>query len=271
MNNDVPVSKNTSKLLHSEEKYLRYIENLLTKIDFTSELDWLCQFWINKDGQRVPIGGLDISMYASDFFGAYIEYSPKHYEAKYGDKKLFEMHARMDALMQKYALSDFDIYLPDLICLRSIEPLKQRLSSISASIEDLEKWASPDYLTNSSIQLNEEQMKENVIENYVTLSNLRPIAICINPHMTERDLLDLVKKSYKSKIEPIQKRYRRIDISINKLRQTSDSKRVKRNFIYENRALSISRLTRLVNDTLHTKHEYKYIDKLRSQEIKKRK
>jgi hypothetical protein len=62
-----------------------------------------------------------------------------------------------------------------------------------------------------------------------------PIGILIHPYMTQRDLVDAIKKLYKLQIEPIQKRYQKDKIMLGKARKKSNWAEERNKFIYENR------------------------------------
>jgi len=74
-----------------------------------------------------------------------------------------------------------------------------------------------------------------------------PAAILISPYAGERDILDFVKKLYKTEIEPIQKKYKNPDSLIGKLKKRNKIKKTRNQFIYENRYLPYKKLAHLVN------------------------
>jgi len=117
-----------------------------------------------------------------------------------------------------------------------------------------------DYLFYNHLFLSQEPNSHNLI--YVTDLKTRsdslghrltnndiityPVAILISPYAGERDILDFVKKLYKIEIEPIQKKYKKPDSLIGKLRKRNKTKRVRNQFIYENRHNPYKAISELV-------------------------
>jgi hypothetical protein len=88
--------------------------------------------------------------------------------------------------------------------------------------------------------------------------------------MTERDIIDFIKKTYKSSIEPIQKKYRKVNIKLRDVRTKSKKKQSRNAFIYEHRDMPIMTLTSLVSKTYGKILDYTYIQTIIRKEIEKR-
>jgi hypothetical protein len=98
-------------------------------------------------------------------------------------------------------------------------------------------------------------LKEEVIDKY-------PIAILIHPYMTERDIIDLVKKTYKSDIEPLQKKYRKENITLGKSRKKSRKIAERNKLIYDNRNKPISEINTIINTKYGKLLEHSQIRKI---------
>jgi hypothetical protein len=99
----------------------------------------------------------------------------------------------------------------------------------------------------------------------------RPIAITISPYASLRDILDFLKKTYKTHIEPLQNKYKKAEIKLGKMRKRDASVHARNQFIYENKHLASKKLMTLVNDEFGELLDYTYINKIISDEEKKRK
>ena len=97
-----------------------------------------------------------------------------------------------------------------------------------------------------------------------------PVSILISPDASKNDILDYIKAMYKYDIEPIQKKYRKKDSVIGKTRKRSRGVRERNQFIYENAHLPRKDLTAQVNELFGTTLGYEEINKILSQERKKR-
>ncbi len=73
-----------------------------------------------------------------------------------------------------------------------------------------------------------------------------PVAILISPYAGERDILDFIKRLYKIEIKPIQEKYKKSDSLIGKSRKRNKTKRIRNQFIYENRRLPYKTISALV-------------------------
>lgn len=113
--------------------------------------------------------------------------------------------------------------------------------------------------------------KESIYNLFQLIAITTPIAIFLHPYMNRNDIVNLIDQQYKSKIVPIQKRYRKEHIKIGSKRKPSTKTQEKRDFIYTNRDLKNKGLTSLVNKKFKTIHDYTYIHSILKEEIKKRK
>ena len=106
----------------------------------------------------------------------------------------------------------------------------------------------------------------------MSYSETYPIAILLNPYMSQRNIIDAVKKLYETHIEPLQKELRSKKIVLDKIRKKSSRVEERNKFIYENRlGKSRKELARLVNDKFGEVLDYTYINKIIRDEREKNK
>ncbi|MEI6144329.1 MAG: hypothetical protein WCP91_01880 [Candidatus Berkelbacteria bacterium] len=102
-------------------------------------------------------------------------------------------------------------------------------------------------------------------------NKLFPIAIRLSPYATERDILDFVKKTYKTTIKPALDMYKNKDSLIGKIKARDGKIQERNEFIYQNRNLSLKELSDKVSDKFKEHLDEGLIGKIRSIELKRRK
>ncbi len=106
----------------------------------------------------------------------------------------------------------------------------------------------------------------------MSYSETYPIAILLHPYMSQRDIVDAVKKIYKTHIEPLQKELRKKGMEMGIIRKKSKRAEERNKFIYENRiGKSRKELVRLVSDKFGEIMDYTYINKIIRDEKEKNK
>ena len=93
-------------------------------------------------------------------------------------------------------------------------------------------------------------------------SETYPIAILLNPYMSQRDTIDAIKKLYKTHIEPLQKELRSEKIVLEKVRKKSERVEERNKFIYENRALRMPKLRTAIREKFGDILDETYIYKI---------
>lgn len=89
-----------------------------------------------------------------------------------------------------------------------------------------------------------------------------PIGILIHPYMSQRDVIDAIKKIYKLQIEPLQKKYRKERIKLGTIRRKSKRVEERNKFIFENRTLSMPKLRTAIREKYHEILDETYIYKI---------
>ncbi len=96
-----------------------------------------------------------------------------------------------------------------------------------------------------------------------TVSKINPVGIMIHPYMSQRDVIDAVKKLYKLQIEPLQKKYRNEKIKLGIVRRKSKRVEERNKFIYKNRfGRSKKELISLVREKFGEVMDETYINKI---------
>lgn len=103
-----------------------------------------------------------------------------------------------------------------------------------------------------------------------SLKNSFPVALLINPYASERDILDYVKKLYKTQILPTQKIYQK-DKKQGKIRNKNSKVQARNLFIYQNRNKSLKVIAGLVKAQFKEILDEGHIGKIISLENNKRK
>lgn len=105
---------------------------------------------------------------------------------------------------------------------------------IFGDLENFKKVGSLDYAycIDALFFLKSELLVEYVL---MDMAKLNPIAIMINPYMSQRDIIDYVKKAYLKGIKPIQERYENKFINIGRVRIKSEEITRRDNFIWKHK------------------------------------
>lgn len=250
------------------QKFINYTETLKNDPAFASELRWFRKYHVGYDTLKpIPKNGLPFPKDKQEHLENTMAYAYMINEK--GDDYLNfpEFHDKKYAFEEKYGLDIFGETFDFLLYYNSVEPMRGIGYSSFANVYDLKHF--------NDVGLKLYETKEEAdrhaglfIRSEIT--PITPIAVCINPYMTERDIVDFVKKTYKAGIEPIQKRYRKKHIKLRDARKKSKKKQERNEFIYKNRNLPISELISLVADTFGQILDYTYIQTIIRKEKEKR-
>jgi len=100
------------------------------------------------------------------------------------------------------------------------------------------------------------------VECLMISAKTHPIGILIHPYMSQRDIIDAIKKIYKLQIEPLQKKYRDEKIKLGIIRRKSKRVEERNKFIYENRTLGMEKLRTAIREKYHEILDETYIYKI---------
>lgn len=181
------------------------------------------------------------------------------------DSKSFMTH--VEKISEKYGIGNFREFIASYI-----------LFSSTKLVEDYHHISIIKPIDVHSVFTFDREKDPKKIENIGKLGKLmfdsktHPIGILIHPYMSQRDILDAVKKLYKSDIEPLQKKYRKEGIKFGIVRKKSERAEERNKFIYDNRiGKSRKELVCLVGDKFGEIMDYTYINKIIRDEKEKNK
>lgn len=96
-----------------------------------------------------------------------------------------------------------------------------------------------------------------------------PVAICISPYASLRDIQRFVAKSYKE-VSAVQKKYQDSSVKIGKIRLKNNRNLNIRDFVWEHQELSLQKLSDLVEEVFPGNIDQGSVGKIRSLEKKRR-
>jgi hypothetical protein len=98
-----------------------------------------------------------------------------------------------------------------------------------------------------------------------------PIAIRISPYTTQRDLIDFIKKNFKTQIEPIKKLFTNKKSRVGKIRSKDENLEKAKEYILNNQNKTRQKLSKEIKEKFGITKQYYEISILLNQEKKKRK
>ncbi len=248
------VKKSNSQIF---QRFINYTESLKDDPSFKSEIKWLRSQTINLDTKKpIPAKGIPLPKNNGEWFSDVLKY-----DTGINDKKI---ESRKTVLIEKYPILNLipDV-LEDLIVYNSISQYHDEEDLIAgwyARIADFEE-------IRKEIE-NKPEMASSIIRHY-SLSH--PVALFLNPYMSERSIVDFVKKFYKNRINPIQEKYLKGGINPLAARGSSKKNLARDEFIYRNRKKTLKDLIHLVAEKFGKVYDYSYIQAIIRKERQKRK
>jgi hypothetical protein len=98
-----------------------------------------------------------------------------------------------------------------------------------------------------------------------------PVAIFLNPYVSQRDIIDYVKKTFKLEIEPLLKSYREDNVNLGKIRRKNSRVEMRNIFIYKNKTKSKKEIASLVSEKFGEILDYTYIARIIKEQERLRK
>ena len=251
------------------KKLLNYGERLINDEEFLSELVWFRKHWGHKEtGELMPLGGLPLPDCDSDKIHHHYIRLLNIEEDDYLNQEEYE--ERQEKLETEYGLNFYGEAFDYLLFYGTLKPMFDMgccafLKVVNLSQEtDLEK----------KDIFGGEKTIETFYESMTGYAEDTPIAILINPFMSQNDIIDSIRKTYKSVIEPEQKSFNRYKISVDKTRASSQKNKQRDEFILKNSEMPIIELTSEVNKRFRKEgdyYDYSYVQSLLTKEINKQK
>lgn len=252
------------------KKFINYTETLKDDPAFMSELRWFRNYHVGYDTLKpIPENGLPFPKDKENHTNNTMAYAYMMNEKGDDYLNFQDFQDKKYAFEKKYGLDIYGDAFEFLLFYNSVEPMKELGFSWFATVFDLVSMTKNDFL--NLYKTKEEKDRNTGLFIRSELAPKTPVAICVNPYMSERDIIDFVKKTYKTAIEPIQERYREKHIKLKGSRTKSKKKQSRNEFIYKNRHLPIKELTSLVTDEYGKVLDYTYIQTIIRKEEEKRK
>lgn len=250
------------------QKFINYTENLKNDPAFISELKWFKCYHVHYDTLKpIPDKGLPFPKNKQEHNDNRMTYEYMMNEKQDDYLNFSEFQDKKWAFNEKYGLELFGEAFDFMLFYNSVEPMKEIGYSSFANVYDLVHLGK---INSGLYDTQEEADRGTGLYIRSEIAPITPVAICVNAYMTERDIIDFVKKVYKTGIEPIQKDYRKKHIKLRDARTKSKHKQSRNEFIYENRNLPITELTTLVSDKFGKVFDYTYIQTIIRKEEEKR-
>ena len=251
------------------DKFLNYIDTLLNKPEFVSELKWLRSHVANvetskelpKEGLPHPKSSVEHGMNMAGYDYKYDEEAEDYYNIdEYNEREL--------AFRSKYELDIFGEAFEFLLYYNSVKPMKEMGYCAFLEIVDLQRTIASGLEDDEIFGKGSYKKSVELVQH---ISKTTPVAILIHPYMSKRDIIDAVRKTYDVAIEPIQNRYKKQDVGLQGSRKKSLKLKERDEFIYKHRHLSAQEIMKLVSDEFGKVYDYTYIQSILNREIRKRK
>ena len=157
---------------------------------------------------------------------------PDEWYEKEGHEAQFLLKKDVNKICEKYAL-----------------PIRSWSDTIEFFIFYNKRISLVDTFVYKQIIVSDSIRKNDVDGNEVNKKTVKeyPIAINITPYVGENELVDYIHKMFITEVKPIQERYLNPEIKINKVRAKKSSIKEVKAFVWENRQIKGSDLTKLVH------------------------
>ena len=243
------------------KRFLTYTESLKNDPEVAKQLRWFrSHFRKKKTKEPFPIDGLPFPKSHVEHMKNCQTYSlPSDSTNEYQD--FLKKH---DGFKEKYKLDYFHVASELLVFYNTTQSLNYFGVGYMAGVVDMKEYRKE---IKNWAYLHIHGYNDTFYGNWKAF----PIGILINPYMSERDIVDFVKKVYKNNIKPLQEKHRDSSLGIERVRGKSKTLIERNDFIYKNRKLPILALMRKVNEKYCKTYSYTYIQTLLKKEEEKRK
>lgn len=243
-------------------KVVNYTENLKKDSMFLSELKWFRKHYVSFDTHKsIPERGLRLPKTKKKHSENLDEYHYMH--SKESTNKL-AFDKKKELFSEKYGLDILQESLTFLIYYNSIKPMKD----IGVYINFAHVYNLNYLIENHKVFDESDRMLGLFFRSEI--APVTPILICINSYMSQRDIIDFIKKTYNTRIKPIGELYRNKNLDIKDVRTVSGIKKTRNDFIYKNRKLPIMQLTKIVSQKFGKPLDYTYIRKIIKEQEKRK-
>lgn len=251
------------------EKFLNYIDTLLNKPEFISELKWFRSHIADiETSEELPKDGLPLPKTHIEHSQMTVNYDYKYDEEAQDYYNIEEYTEREQAFRDKYDLDIFGDAFEFLLYYNSVKPMKGMGYCSFLEIVDLQRTIASGLEDDEIFGKGSYKKSVELIQH---VSKTTPIAVLIHPYMSKRDIIDAVRKVYDVAIEPIQNRYKKQSVGLQGSRKKSEKLKERDQFIYEHRHLPAQEIMKLVSDEFGKVYDYTYIQSILSREKEKKK
>lgn len=271
--NDTWAYQNAIRETKTYKKFINYIDGLQDKIEFLEELRWFRKHIENAyTHEPFPLEGIPLPQKAEEFSTALGTYDRIYDEKAEDYLNNEEYEKRRKRFIKKYGLELFDDSFDLLLYYGSVKPMEMLGYCRFFDVVDFQNYLSMEPVIFDGKEIFGEKDYKDVYRSFEYLSKGTPIALFIHPYMSERDIIDAVRKTYKVRIKPLQESYKSKDINLQKVRTKSKKLKDRNDYIFENRELPIKELTQLVNQKFRDgeHYDYTYIQSILRSEVEKR-
>lgn len=225
----------------SNKKMWNYILDLTKRPAFKKDLKEFRQKF------SIPENGYNKLIYTKDFSGRKVLTYPNYKEIQ---QKENYTRNRI-SLARKYQLNLSSRALESYIFYNKFLVDKETMGSM-IEIEDIYSQVTGNFGLSKSKQW-------YVLDNLEERAFQFPVAIFLNPYVSQRDIIDYVKKTFKLSIEPKLKWYRDSESKLGKVRKKSTRVEQRNDFIFNNRHKPMKEIISLVSKEFKEILDYTYI------------
>ncbi len=249
----------------AETKLFNYIKKLLEDPSFRNELDNV------RKTSGIPENGFKRIYINKKYKTKKFKHlkTPEELGYEFDNKKF---NQAMDNVFEKYGISEglagsWTTLLRSIVLYNSYE-FEDYYSTYGSMVYGMIDVIDLSSMLSQNYEDEPAEDRINLLEEY---TDSKPVAILINPYATQRDILDFVKKLYKTSISPILNSYKKNDIALGKKRKSNDRTENRNRLIYENRHLPKKELIHLVSKEYKEVLEQSYLNTIIRKEKEKRK
>jgi len=235
--------KNTS----CEKKMWVYIENLQHNSDFKRDLIiFRKRFNLKEGGYEYVLSDNTTQKRKKDLTYPY----PKELNNGEYSKALFEFARKYKITVAWAWVLDGYIFYNKLLdgpaisgySMMNTIDLRHELLSFKEDIDPNDEWGYPSMLKNEAEDM--------------------PIAILLHPYVSQRDVIDYIKKVFRFQIEPKLKEYRKEGLLFGKVRKKNDRIKLRNQLIFQLRNIPRKELLNLMKLHFHENLTYSYLARI---------
>ena len=271
--NDTWAYQNAIRETQTYKKFINYIDDLKDKVEFREELRWFREHFENTTtNEPLPLDGIPLPEKAEEYGIVLGVYDRKYDEEAQDYLNNEEFEKKKENFIKKHGLDLFDESFDLLVYYGSVKPMEMLGYCRFFDVVDFQNSLSMEPIEIDGQEIFGHKDHKSVYRSLEYLAKGTPIALFIHPYMSERDIIDAVRKTYKVRIKPLQDSYKSKDINLQKVRTKSKKLKKRNNFIYENRELPIEQLAELVNQKFRDGeyYDYTYVQSILRSEVEKR-